>query len=321
MNKQQRVAAIVVTYNRHELLSQSLRALLTQTRPVDGLFVIDNASTDDTPLLFAQDAEFDLPIVTHERLDQNVGGAGGFKRGISLATERGFDWCWIMDDDVVPAPDALEALLDADEFLCAHDVRPSFLASSVVGRNGELMNVPQVSRHLSQGGYPDWGEFLEHSLVHIRSATFVSLLIPTDAVREVGLPIEDYFMWGDDGEYTMRLTSYVGPAYLCGRSRVVHLRSAAQPISTVNEQDASRVAHRRRATRNGLINTSAYYGRGETARLLARHMRDCARILLRRDSLKLAKLRAVGGGIADFFARRYDLEDLAKLDPRAKKNY
>ncbi len=42
------VAAVVVTYNRKVLLKECLDALLAQTRPLDSIIVVDNASTDGT---------------------------------------------------------------------------------------------------------------------------------------------------------------------------------------------------------------------------------------------------------------------------------
>ena len=43
-----KVSAVVVTFNRKELLIECLEALRRQTRPLDALYIIDNASTDGT---------------------------------------------------------------------------------------------------------------------------------------------------------------------------------------------------------------------------------------------------------------------------------
>jgi rhamnopyranosyl-N-acetylglucosaminyl-diphospho-decaprenol beta-1,3/1,4-galactofuranosyltransferase len=40
-------------------------------------------------------------------LKKDVGGAGQFFVGLRLAYEKGFDWIWLMDDDVVPDLNAL----------------------------------------------------------------------------------------------------------------------------------------------------------------------------------------------------------------------
>lgn len=108
---------------------------------MDRSTTIDNASTDETPALFASDAEFDDPLIHYIRLAKNLGGAGGFKEGMRRAAEAGNDWCWIMDDDVIPEQDALQGLLDAHSYLASKDIAPSYLASCVYGPHGEVMNV------------------------------------------------------------------------------------------------------------------------------------------------------------------------------------
>ena len=103
------VAAVVVTYNRVDKLGRVLDSILAQSRPVERLIVIDNASTDSTPQLlatYAGDARVEVL-----RLDSNTGGAGGFAAGMERAYERGADWVWIMDDDCYTEEDALEKLL------------------------------------------------------------------------------------------------------------------------------------------------------------------------------------------------------------------
>ena len=105
------VAVVIVTYNRADLLSRMLDGLAVQTRPVDAIFVIDNASTDHTRDVLVRD---DLPLrVTHSQ--DNLGGAGGFHLGVRQAYDAGHDRIWLMDDDVVPVPTCLEVLLDHDE--------------------------------------------------------------------------------------------------------------------------------------------------------------------------------------------------------------
>ena len=48
-------------------------------------------------------------------MTENLGGAGGFHHGVRAAHEQGFDRIWLMDDDVVPAPDCLGVLMAHDE--------------------------------------------------------------------------------------------------------------------------------------------------------------------------------------------------------------
>ena len=98
-----RVIAVVVTYNRRDLLAEALPAVLAQSRAPDAVLVIDNASTDGTAEMVA--ARF--PSVRLATARRNTGGAGGFAYGLALALAEAADLVWLMDDDTVPEPGAL----------------------------------------------------------------------------------------------------------------------------------------------------------------------------------------------------------------------
>lgn len=102
---------VVVTYNRKDLLVQCLSAALGQSKPLDGIVVVDNASTDGTREFLRSEGFLSRDNVTLLSLEENSGGAGGFYTGLKYAMDNGADWVWMMDDDAVPNPDALEKLL------------------------------------------------------------------------------------------------------------------------------------------------------------------------------------------------------------------
>lgn len=52
-------------------------------------------------------------------------------------------------------------------------------------------------------------------------ASFVSLFLRVETVRQFGLPIAEFFIWSDDWEYTRRI-SREKPCYVVPSSRVVH---------------------------------------------------------------------------------------------------
>ena len=106
------VAAVIVTYNRKELLAECILALLNQTHPLNKIFVIDNASTDGTYIMLERKGFLNNSKISYHALPENMGSSGGFAEGIKKAHEEGFDWIWIMDDDSEPAPNALELLLE-----------------------------------------------------------------------------------------------------------------------------------------------------------------------------------------------------------------
>ncbi len=134
-DQRETVCAVVVTYNRKNLLIECLEALRKQTRPVQGIYLIDNASTDRTPNFLLEkgyikelppenlkehwEKEFKIKNLTdgnsiklyYVRMHENTGGAGGFHEGVKRTYEKGYDWLWLMDDDVEPEKKALEILL------------------------------------------------------------------------------------------------------------------------------------------------------------------------------------------------------------------
>lgn len=266
VNARQKVITVVVTYNRKKLLAECLDALLAQTVRQESILIINNASTDGTEKLFEPGGRFETTKIPVEliTLSENTGGAGGFSEGIRLAYGL-CDWVWIMDDDTIPERDALEGLLDSEHFINKSGVTPSFLASTVFGPEREPMNVPVISKEPATNGYSDWYRFLSAGCVRIREATFVSLLIKSDAIRKVGYPDTTYFIWGDDTEYTRKLVRDYGPAFFCGKSCVMHKRYNAKKISIFKETDRKRIQLYHYYFRNALRNSAKFDGAFRTA--------------------------------------------------------
>jgi GT2 family glycosyltransferase len=217
MTDMPRVAAVVVTYNRRDLLLESLAAVLGQSRAPDRVIVVDNASEDGT----AAAVRAAFPAVQLAELRHNSGGAGGFAGGIALALAGDADLIWLMDDDTVPEPDALSALLAARDRMTARAGRPPALVASQVrwtdGRE-HPMNTPRRKPFAARA------ERLAAAAVGcvpIRSASFVSILVDAAEARRRGLPRAAYFLWNDDFEFTTRLLRG-NTGLLCAASVVVH---------------------------------------------------------------------------------------------------
>ncbi len=107
-----KTAAVVVTYNRKDLLVKNLEAVFGQTVLPDAVYVIDNHSSDGTGEHLRSLGYLDNSRIRYVYKDENTGGAGGFEYGTRIAYEAGYDWIWLMDDDGRPADRyALERLL------------------------------------------------------------------------------------------------------------------------------------------------------------------------------------------------------------------
>ena len=224
-----KVATIVVTYNRFLLLQECVNSLREQTYSNQSIIIVNNGSTDETPEWLSN--QHDLITINQE----NVGGAGGFFTGIKFACENGYDYSWIMDDDVVADKDALASLMKKA------DLVPGFLCSRVIDNRGEMCNIPRLTKNKSEiSGEFLWGDKIEERLLRVDIATFVSVLIPSSVIFELGLPIKEYFIWGDDVEYTKRI-SFSYPSYLDLDSVVIHKRIIQKVLSIRTEANPKRV--------------------------------------------------------------------------------
>jgi len=196
------VAVVVVTYNRADLLVGMLDGLAAQTRRPDAVIVIDNASTDHTREVLQ--ARTDLPLhVTHS--DDNLGGAGGFHLGVRQAYDAGWDRVWLMDDDVVPAPGCLEALMAVDEdcLIAVREDRSGALVEKAAVdfdlRNPLAINPKRAS---VDSTYADRASMPE--LVEVRNVAFEGFMARRRVIEEIGFPDPSFFIFYDDAEYAVR---------------------------------------------------------------------------------------------------------------------
>ncbi|SIS86354.1 Glycosyltransferase, GT2 family [Chryseobacterium ureilyticum] len=186
------VCAVVVTYNRLEFLKEGIQGILDQTTPPDKIIIVNNGSTDGTDAYLKTLHQPQIEIVTQE----NLGGAGGFHTGIKKAYEAGYEWIWVMDDDVEPFKDCLENLLKYKELSqCIHPLR-------IFSDNNEVFKwehyfdyricMPVLHHNIS----------LENKdFCYVNTACFEGMLIHRDLVEKIGFPNKEYFIAGDDTEY------------------------------------------------------------------------------------------------------------------------
>lgn len=226
------IGIVVVTYNRLEVLKKNVQSLRNQTYLNKQIIVINNGSTDNTKQWLEEQADL---IVIHQ---ENLGGAGGFYTGLKYVAENNFEYCWFMDDDVVCQPTALEEFINVTHSLSSQDW--GFLCSTVIDTNNNLTNVPEIDFRKSPSKEPNWGEKLAIGLIKVRQASFVSVFVQTKSIYQYGLPLKDFFIWGDDTEYTLRLSNHL-PCYQVGKSIVQHLRTMTQGLDFLKEKDLHRL--------------------------------------------------------------------------------
>lgn len=239
MKNKETVCAVVVTYNRKELLVECLNALMKQTRPLEAIYLIDNFSNDGTAQLLLENGyleklppeNLNAPIeiemdydnseligmfddgiqvkeakiektikIYYVRMNENTGGAGGFYEGQKRAYDRGFDWLWLMDDDGFAPENCLEILLQ--------DVEKNKLKAI----NPLVINKEDNTK-LSFGLAGDMMQTEEtiqkadkNGLIFNRANPFNGTFLHKDIMAKCGFIKKEMFIWGDETEYFLRIS-------------------------------------------------------------------------------------------------------------------
>jgi GT2 family glycosyltransferase len=259
------VTAVVVTYNKPELLKECISSIAQQTYYVDRILVIDNGSFPGTQEVMKELKDrFTSNEIQHIITGANLGGAGGFNFGIKQAMENFAvsSFVWILDDDTIPTKEALQQLVDAaKDSYSQNGTLPGFLASNVrwTDGSGAIMNVPGLS--------PRWFDTKKIGVIPIRSSSFVSMLVNSEAISKVGYPIKDFFIWGDDVEFSLRI-SQLYTAYWVQSSVVVHKMGANAGVNILLEPEKSRLNRYFYDIRNGIYISRHYHGHWHTSKLI-----------------------------------------------------
>lgn len=286
-----RIACVIVSYNRKVLLQRCLSGVAAQILPPFCMLVVNNASTDGTLRNLADRgwlARADVELVD---LRENLGGAGGFAQGLKRAVAMGADWVWMMDDDAEPHPSALEELMKVASDPC--NVYGSVATHGTATSWATTLLGPPVRTVDVVGEVPAAAE--------VESLPFLGFLIHRELVDRIGIPDADYFIAADDIEYCLRASRAGAKLVIAGKSHIEHPQTQRQIIRVLGQ----RVAYLKLApwkryydTRNRLLIARKYYG----AKLLTQAIPGSFMRLyaaLRYEPRKLAQLWAFTAGFVD----------------------
>ena len=203
-----KIAAVVVTFNRKDLLRKCLNALLKQTRPLDSIIIVNNASEDGTEEMLGKEF-LSNPIFDYLNLGKNLGGAGGFHYGMKRAYDKGYEWLWLMDDDVIPLEDAIEKYLKySEKFL--------FIQGRRITRDGNYFDWLQSFDYRT--GKVKWideqEEFKNKSWINVNVACFEGAFVNRKVVDSVGFPEPIFFICGDDTYYGFLVSRTIPIIYI-----------------------------------------------------------------------------------------------------------
>lgn len=228
-----KVTAVVVTYNRKNLLSECISALIWQKQNNCEIIVVDNASTDGTGEMIREKYADQL---LYYNTGSNLGGAGGFNYGIKKALETDSKYIWLMDDDCIVNETSLIALLREAEKL---NNQFGFLSSRVLWTDGSPCNMNIQKKSYTSKVTPE-----DTEPVPLIMATFVSFFMKAETVQKIGLPITEFFIWADDLEYSRRISRKY-PCYYVPDSTVLHKTKTniGSNLPADNAKDLSRYSY------------------------------------------------------------------------------
>lgn len=199
-----KIDVIIVTFNRKKLLAKTLEKIFAQTTSVNKIFIIDNCSTDGTyeyvkcffdlkeknerdtfGCFWARELKFNQFIIDYFFKQENDGGAGGFAFGMDIALKGESDALWIMDDDGFPEPDCLFELSNIFQEGLIEYVSPNL---KTFEGEWHFKSVNNNTNYVNGTGGP-----------------FNGILVSKNLINNIGLPRKDFFLWGDEREWTQRV--------------------------------------------------------------------------------------------------------------------
>lgn len=202
------LAAVIVTYNRKELLRRNINMLIKQTREIDKIYIIDNCSTDGTYLMLKENNWHQGEKFVYIKTDSNIGGAGGFYTGVKAAYEAGSDWILLMDDDGYAADiRTFQILMNMAEKLYKEGKKKLFLNSLV--QQGEYLSFKIDTIYTVE----DALKIAKNGIIVGAANPFNGTLVSRELVQEIGFPNKDFFIKGDEVDYKQR--TFEAGGYVC----------------------------------------------------------------------------------------------------------
>ncbi|UBQ38087.1 glycosyltransferase [Acinetobacter johnsonii] len=300
----QNFMVVVVTFNRKQLLLQCLQALSAQTQQPSKILIVDNASTDGTIETLQQNGWLEQSNIQLIKLKENTGGAGGFSAGMQYAFEQGADYVWMMDDDAMSHPTALEEII---RYATPEHIYGSLAVNGEDTAWATTLLADNKTVHL-KNQVPE--------LAEVQSLPFLGFLTSKEIYQNIGLPDASYFIAADDVEYCMRAQHAGHKIFICGQSQIEHPISDRYEFNFLGKKITclNLVAWKRYYdTRNRLLIAKKYYGfKYYTQTIPASFIRLFAALLNEKNRLKQVKAFFAGfyDGVFHNTGRRHDKWDL-----------
>ena len=219
------IAAVIVTYNRKELLGENIQMLLKQTYSIDRICIVDNCSTDGTSEYLQKNGWKNNQRFVYIRTESNIGGAGGFYIGTKAAFEFGANWILLMDDDGKMADRfMLENLMSVAERLYKNKVADRKLFINALVQQGEMLSFKMGTKYTVQQAL----EAARNGILEGEANPFNGTVISRELVEKIGYPNKAFFIKGDEVDYKQRTLAAGGYIATVVNARYLHPRPEMQ---------------------------------------------------------------------------------------------
>ena len=227
------VVAVVVTYNRKELLGENIRVLLKQTKSFDRILIVDNCSTDGTDKYLREQGWKDSKPFIYIRTDSNVGGAGGFYIGMKTAFDMGADWIVLMDDDGRMADEyTFEHLYVAADRLYQKNYAGRKLFLNALVQQGDMLSFKMGTKYSVKQAL----DMAQDGILEGEANPFNGTMISRELVAVIGYPNQDFFIKGDEVDYKQRTLEAGGYIATAVDSRYIHPRPDTQERTVLGKK-------------------------------------------------------------------------------------
>lgn len=241
------VFVVTVTYgNRFHLLRRVIEAALREG--VRRVIVVDNRSDPESRRKLREYHANNSEVVDVLYLDENYGSAGGFKRGLERAySDPECEFIWLLDDDNMPCPGALETL---QKFWEEHDLeekenrlallsfRESRKESYLISKDTEAafgmknsfygFHVSQIPAYIKKiifrKNVVDHDKIPDKCIIGV--APYGGLFLNKKLLDSIGYPEEELYLYSDDHEWTYRITVNRGEIILLTDSHIKDLEES-----------------------------------------------------------------------------------------------
>lgn len=307
-----KICVVIVTFNKLECLKKALICYEEQSKLPQCVIVVNNNSTDGTRDYLEKWALKAYPfqkIVIN--LPQNTGGAGGFHCGMEKALTLECDWIWVSDDDAYPESNALESI---ENFVDSENY-----SSEIVGLCGTIMDYDH--EHILLGHHcvvkkiigipiiktvPE--EKYKKEYFDLDLISYVGSAFKKDILKKIGTTREDFFIYSDDWEHSMRIRKE-GRIACVPNSCVLHVGEST--LGVRSNKPSWRDYY---TTRNTLFALKKHYGN------ISFIVRSVCRLLTAFSSFNLKKIEIFCLAIHDAFIGKMGIHPIFKPGWEYTKN-